>query len=119
MDQQSALHETANCGRYDILHYYLSECGGDPDLRDSRGRTPLHSAAYGGHIECCKLLVEYGAKWSVADMRKRLPLHEVITSFFPFVASLLPFLFLLPRPRPTASRMCVSTWCRSPTASGR
>ncbi|ELR19578.1 BTB/POZ domain containing protein, partial [Acanthamoeba castellanii str. Neff] len=71
MDQQSALHETANCGRYDILHYYLSECGGDPDLRDSRGRTPLHSAAYGGHIECCKLLVEYGAKWSVADMRKR------------------------------------------------
>jgi ankyrin repeat protein len=77
MDQQSALHETANCGRYDILHYYLSECGGDPDLRDSRGRTPLHSAAYGGHIECCKLLVEYGAKWSVADMRKRLPLHDV------------------------------------------
>jgi hypothetical protein len=36
MDQQSALHETANCGRYDMLHYYLSECGGDPNLRDSR-----------------------------------------------------------------------------------
>ncbi|ELR16936.1 ankyrin repeat-containing protein, partial [Acanthamoeba castellanii str. Neff] len=89
MDQQSALHETANCGRYDILHYYLSECGGDPDLRDSRGRTPLHSAAYGGHIECCKLLVEYGAKWSVADMRKRLPLHEAATHGFTDVCKYL------------------------------
>jgi ankyrin repeat protein len=44
-----------------------------------RGRTPLHSAANGGHIECCKLLIEHGAKWSVPDMRKRLPLHEALT----------------------------------------
>jgi ankyrin repeat protein len=118
MDQQSALHETANCGRYDILQYYLSECGGDPNLRDSRGRTPLHSAAYGGHIECCKLLVDHGAKWNVPDMRKRMPLHEVMSSRF-HRCSFKRNLLSARRRLLMASQTCASTSCRFHTASGR
>jgi ankyrin repeat protein len=33
----------------------------DPEVRDGYGRTPLHLAAYGGHHEVMRLLVEAGA----------------------------------------------------------
>jgi ankyrin repeat protein len=34
------------------------EHGADHRLVDRRGRTPIHLAAYHGHLDACKLLVE-------------------------------------------------------------
>jgi ankyrin repeat protein len=39
----------------------LIEQGEKPDVRDAHGRTPLHVAAYGGHHEAMRALVDAGA----------------------------------------------------------
>nr|AAO15006.1 hypothetical protein [Takifugu rubripes] len=36
---------------------------------DSKGRTPLHAAAFSDHVECVSLLLSHGAQANVADTR--------------------------------------------------
>jgi len=41
--------------------------GLDPDVRDAFQRSPLHCAAYGGHINCMNLLLENKANVDLQD----------------------------------------------------
>ncbi|KAL6071490.1 Spla ryanodine receptor domain-containing protein, variant 2 [Balamuthia mandrillaris] len=96
VEMQSAIHEAAFHGRLDILHFLLTNerCPGDPNLTDSRGRTPLHAAAIGGHVDCAKLLIERGSKLMASDARKMVPLHEAArhgcTELVRYFLSLIP-----------------------------
>src|SRR3989338_6241886 len=37
------------------------------DSVDSNGATPLHHAAFNGHVQCMKILLKYGASVDAAD----------------------------------------------------
>ncbi|MBX9641073.1 MAG: ankyrin repeat domain-containing protein [Mycobacteriaceae bacterium] len=40
------------------------------------GTTPLHHAAYSGSLECCQLLLDFGASLNERDEQQRTPLHH-------------------------------------------
>ncbi|MFM1655496.1 ankyrin repeat domain-containing protein [Brevibacillus sp. B_LB10_24] len=47
----------------------LLEQGADVNVRDSRGRTPVMTATYGGHTEAVKTLIDAGADINIRDDR--------------------------------------------------
>ncbi|KAH8044394.1 hypothetical protein JL722_14714 [Aureococcus anophagefferens] len=56
-------------GDADLL--MLLEQGGDPEAKDKGGWTPLIYAAYGGNLECVKVILETGASKKTKDKHKR------------------------------------------------
>ncbi len=56
---------------------YLLDHGADPNSRDTNGVTPLHWAAVNGHVPCCRLLLQSGAKVNAmtVDVDKDTPLN--------------------------------------------
>ena len=53
----------------------LCEQGADKDARDDSGWTPLHLAAFNGHLPMVKYLCEQGADKEARDSWGRTPLH--------------------------------------------
>lgn len=51
----------ADYGQKEIIEYLISK-GGDVNVTDQNGITPLLAAIWEGHTECVKLLLEKGAK---------------------------------------------------------
>ena len=47
-------------------------------IRFSDEGTPLHNAAFNGHIECLKLLVESNANTNAEDNTGSTPLHHAV-----------------------------------------
>ncbi|KAK3245580.1 hypothetical protein CYMTET_44856, partial [Cymbomonas tetramitiformis] len=60
----------------------LLEAGADPDCRDTDDNTPLQLAAIKGHADVIKLLLKYGANFSVANKEKASPLEFATMSLF-------------------------------------
>jgi Ankyrin repeats (many copies) len=58
---RSTLHYAAAEGRAADVAAYLQEHGGDVNLADKAGFTPLHFAAQGQHADVAVLLIEAGA----------------------------------------------------------
>jgi len=48
----------------------------DPNVKDNEGATPLHNAAWRGHLDVVKLLLEHGADPNVKDNAGNTPLHN-------------------------------------------
>ncbi len=53
----------------------LLKQGVNPNIRDKDGKTPLHNAAYLGHVAVAKLLLEHGADIHARDNANWTPLH--------------------------------------------
>ncbi|XP_010681784.2 potassium channel AKT2/3 isoform X1 [Beta vulgaris subsp. vulgaris] len=52
----------------------------DPDVCDSRGRTPLHEAASRGHEECVILLLNHGCNVLLRDLNDNTALWDAISA---------------------------------------
>ncbi|XP_059435148.1 potassium channel AKT2/3-like, partial [Corylus avellana] len=52
----------------------------DPDIGDSKGRTPLHIAASKGHEECVSVLLKHGCNVHLRDMNRDTALWNSISS---------------------------------------
>jgi len=53
----------------------LLERGANPNAKGHAGYTPLHLAAFKGHVEIVKLLLERGANPNAEDNNGETPLH--------------------------------------------
>jgi hypothetical protein len=75
-----------------LLHYYTKQAiqayaglitrfivcplllfGSSPNMKNNKGKTPLHYAGLAGNMELIKLLLEWGARKNVCDKRGRTP----------------------------------------------
>ena len=64
---------------YYRIFRYLLDAGANPDLRDHRGRTPLHMAAYAGNFLIVSYLIDsLGADVNARDHGGNTPLHEAV-----------------------------------------
>ncbi len=73
------IHELAQQGNLDGVKTLIEK---DPELIDARdkdGRTPLHWACRGVHLDMVKYLMEKGADVNAEDANKVVPLHSLAT----------------------------------------
>jgi uncharacterized protein len=70
----TGLFAAAAAGDNGRIRQLLGE-GGRADVRDSRGRTPLHVAAHGGHRQAMRLLVAGGADPNALDADR----YDIVT----------------------------------------
>jgi len=63
--QSSLIHDAALDGDIDEVQRQL-DAGVDPNLKSSKGATPLFYAVYGGHLEIVELLITRGADVNAA-----------------------------------------------------
>jgi len=73
------IHELAQSGDLEGLKAAIEQ---NPDLvnaKDKDGRTPLHWACRGVHLDAVKYLVENGADVNAEDSNKVVPLHSLAT----------------------------------------
>ncbi len=71
------IHELAQKGDLEAVKTLIEQ---DPELvnaRDKDGRTPLHWACRGVHLEVVRFLVDKGANVNVGDSNKVVPLHSL------------------------------------------
>ena len=85
-----------------IQFYFFILTGLDPDVRDAFHRSPLHCAAYGGHINCMNLLLENKANVDLQDQEVRFKLRfksdrdglQSMYSIFSHVLQTAPFFLI-------------------------
>merc|ERR1712137_703951 len=71
----TCLHAAAMNGKNEVLEYLLSR----PEITTVNVSTtpqkyaPLHSASFGGHKECCKLLLTHQASLTMKNYRDETP----------------------------------------------
>jgi ankyrin repeat protein len=84
-------------GHYDVAKVLL-DSGSAIDVRDKKGRTPLHEAVYAGHEEIVKLLLQNGANPNLLDKNGNTPLmaaagseeKEILKEIIRHIAFMLP-----------------------------
>lgn len=64
-------------GRLDVVLQHLEKDAAavDTDFKEDLTRTPLTTAAFCGHLELARFLLEHGATVNFADNRRTTPLH--------------------------------------------
>jgi hypothetical protein len=70
------LHHCAENGFTTSVKRLLSIRNINVNVKDVYGETPLHDAAWKGHVEIARLLLENGAEVNVRDRWDRTPLHR-------------------------------------------
>ena len=90
LSERLRLHDAAQAGNIKEVKRLLDE-GCQPDEFDDLGKTPLHYAAEGRHLEMMKLLIDSGASVNAHDERVigNTPLGEIAGSCSYEVAKLL------------------------------
>ncbi|CAI0394268.1 unnamed protein product [Linum tenue] len=74
-----SLLSLARLGNAFFIEELLKE-GLDPNIGDSKGKTPLHIAASKGHKECVLVLLRYGGNVHLRDVDGNTALWEAISS---------------------------------------
>ncbi|KAH0547044.1 serine/threonine-protein phosphatase 6 regulatory ankyrin repeat subunit A-like isoform X2 [Cotesia glomerata] len=74
-EQRTPLHLSCLAGHIEVCRKLLQVDNKKIDSRDICGRTPLHSAAFKGSVDCLDLLLSSGANFRLSDNDNRLALH--------------------------------------------
>nr|XP_009500668.1 PREDICTED: ankyrin repeat, PH and SEC7 domain containing protein secG-like [Phalacrocorax carbo] len=74
-DARRQLQHVAAANRHLKIMEYLISKGAKIDVKDKKGRTPLHRAAEKGHGDAVKALLRCGAYMYSLDMEGKTPLH--------------------------------------------
>ena len=92
----TSFFDVATEGDIDKVKEYLAE-GGDVNARGGRfGSSLLHEAAYEGHLEIVKFLIENGANVNLRNYQGTGPLNRVISHRMPTPTHHLPTPYRIP-----------------------
>jgi ankyrin repeat protein len=78
-NKSSALHVASWHGYFKVAELLIS-AGANPNIRNSRGETPLHEAASHGHIEVLKALMDAGGDIDIVARDKKDVLGHALTA---------------------------------------
>ena len=71
----SIWHQAASAGHAKLLQSGLASSRKLVDLKNGRGRVPLHAAAAGGHLDVVEVLIAAGARFNALDNAGESSLH--------------------------------------------
>ncbi|KAE9595113.1 hypothetical protein Lal_00041195 [Lupinus albus] len=86
----------------------LLRAGLDPDIGDSKGKTPLHIAASNGHEECVKVLLKHACNIHIRDMDGNTALWDAISSKHHSIFRILYQLAALSDPHIAGDLLCTA-----------
>ncbi|KAJ1419981.1 RmlC-like jelly roll fold [Sesbania bispinosa] len=86
----------------------LLRAGLDPDIGDSKGKTPLHIAASNGHEECVKVLLKYTCNIHIRDINGDTALWDAIASKHYSIFRILYQLAALSDPHTAGILLCTA-----------
>ena len=75
-NKETVLHIAALFNREQIITFLLSNCEVDVNAKDVRGETPLHWAAWRGHLGIVKTLIQFGARIDIQNNDGMTPKGE-------------------------------------------
>ncbi|KAI4298984.1 hypothetical protein L6164_032486 [Bauhinia variegata] len=86
----------------------LLKAGLDPDVGDSKERTPLHIAAANGHEQCVKVLLKHACNIRKRDMNGNTALWDAIASRHNSIFRILYQLAALSDPQTAGDLLCLA-----------
>ena len=73
--ENDELHQAARSGHANLIPSLLEEPDQDVNAANRHGQTPLHYAAWEGHVEVLQLLTDAGAEVNATNTAGQTPLH--------------------------------------------
>ncbi|XP_047095077.1 potassium channel AKT2-like isoform X2 [Lolium rigidum] len=86
----------------------LLRVGMDPDIGDSKGRTPLHIAASKGYEECVLVLLRHGCNLNIKDSQGNTAMWQAIAARHHKVFSILYHLARVSTPHAGGDLLCLA-----------
>ncbi|KAJ8641651.1 hypothetical protein MRB53_018345 [Persea americana] len=86
----------------------LLKAGMDPDIGDSRGRTPLHIAASKGYEDCVLILLKHSCNVNVQDVNGNTPLWDSIAAKHDSMFTLLYHFAYISNPNISGDLFCLA-----------
>ncbi|CAL9121550.1 unnamed protein product [Musa textilis] len=80
----------------------------DPDIGDSRGRTPLHIAASKGYEDCVLVLLDHAGNINIQDMDGNTPLWDAIAAKHHKIFNLLHQCACISNPNTSGDLLCLA-----------
>jgi ankyrin repeat protein/Tol biopolymer transport system component len=87
--EQGDIHEAARSGDLAAVHALIAKSPDLAGVRDGSGRTPLHLASAGGHVEVVAYLLSRSIDVDALDNTRRTPLHEAAAAGHDEISRLL------------------------------
>ena len=97
-DGCTVLHQSARSGSYEVFRYFAPK-GSDIHLKTKNGRTCLHIAAFSGHLNLCKILINnHRFNVNISDKDGCTALHHSAISgkyeLFTYFADMMPDIYV-------------------------